>query len=62
MALAPGQWKQLDGVLGTTTNGYVHMTVVSGFDAFFAYATVVDGKDRNSGTNDGSYVPMVVSQ
>ena len=60
--LAPGQWKQLDGVLGSTTNGYVHMTVVSGSDAFFAYATVVDGKDRNSGTNDGSYVPMVVSQ
>ncbi len=60
--LAPGQWKQLDGVLGSTTNGSVHMTVVSGFDAFFAYATVVDGKDRDSGTNDGSYVPMVVSQ
>ena len=59
--LAPGQWKQVDGVLGSTTNGYVHMTVVSGFDAFYAYATIVDGKDRDSGTNDGSYVPMVVS-
>ena len=42
-------------------NGYVHLTVLDGFDAFYAYATVVDGKDSLSGTNDGSYVPMVVS-
>ncbi|MFN7989413.1 MAG: PKD domain-containing protein [Thermoanaerobaculia bacterium] len=59
--LQPGQWTQKNGVLGGVANGYVHLTVLDGFDAFYAYATVVDGKDSLSGTNDGSYVPMVVS-
>ncbi len=56
----PGQWKQLDRILGAVPSGYVHLTVVEGLDAFFAYATVVDGRDAASGTNDGSYVPMTV--
>lgn len=60
--LAPGQWKQLDGVLGPVANGYVHLTVVSGFDAFYAYGVVNDGATSSSGTNDGSYVPMTVTQ
>jgi PKD repeat protein len=60
--LSPGQWYQENGVLGSVTNGYVHLTVVSGFDAFYAYGVVNDGANSSSGTNDGSYVPMVVSQ
>ena len=60
--LAPGQWLQKNAILGGVTNGYVHLTVVEGFDAFFAYGVVNDGATSSSGTNDGSYVPMVVVQ
>ena len=60
--LAPGQWHQENGVLGGVANGYVHLTVVSGSDAFLAYGVVNDGASAASGTNDGSYVPMVVTQ
>lgn len=60
--LAPGQWLQKNSVLGSVPNGYVHLTVVSGSDAFFAYGVVNDGATSTSGTNDGSYVPMTVVQ
>ncbi|HYN41523.1 MAG TPA: hypothetical protein VE129_07105, partial [Thermoanaerobaculia bacterium] len=60
--LAPGQWLQKNAVLGGVTNGYVHLTVVEGFDAFFAYGVVNDGATSTSGTNDGSFVPMTVVQ
>ncbi len=60
--LTPGQWYQENGVLGGTANGYVHLTVVAGGDAFFAYGVVNDGATSSSGTNDGSYVPMTVVQ
>ena len=60
--LAPGQWLQKNAVLGGVANGYVHLTVVEGFDAFFAYGVVNDGATSSSGTNDGSYVPMTVVQ
>jgi PKD repeat protein len=60
--LAPGRWHQENGVLGGVANGYVHLTVVAGSDAFLAYGVVNDGATAASGTNDGSYVPMVVSQ
>ena len=60
--LEPGQWVQKNAVLGGVANGYVHLTVVDGFDAFYAYGVVNDGATSTSGTNDGSYVPMTVSQ
>lgn len=60
--LMPGEWFQKDSVLGGIANGYVHLTVVEGFDAFFAYGVVNDGATSTSGTNDGSYVPMTVVQ
>jgi len=60
--LAPGQWQQENSVLGNVPNGYVHLTVVEGSDAFYAYGVVNDGATSSSGTNDGSYVPMTVVQ
>jgi hypothetical protein len=60
VVLAPGQWFQRNGVLGGIANGYVHLTVTSGNDEFFAYGVVNDGATDTSGTNDGAYVPMDV--
>lgn len=58
VVLNPGQWFQKNGVLGAVKNGFVHLTLVSGNDEFFAYGVVNDGATDTSGTNDGAYVPM----
>ncbi len=59
--LQPGQWTQINGVLGSVRNGYAHVFVLEGGDAFIAYGVVNDGASASSGTDDGSYVPMVKS-
>lgn len=64
--LQPGQWRQYDSVLARFApglqNGYARLTVVEGDDSFFAYSVLNDGPAPNTGTSDGSYVPMVVSR
>lgn len=64
--LQPNQWRQYDRVLQQFApglgNGYARLTVVEGDDSFFAYSVLNDGPAPNTGTSDGSYVPMVVSR
>lgn len=64
--LQPNQWRQYDRVLQQFApgleNGYARLTVVEGDDSFFAYSVLNDGPAPNTGTGDGSYVPMVVSR
>ncbi len=61
--LQPGQWRQYDRVLQQfapgVSNAYARLTVVEGDDSFFAYSVLNDGPAPNTGTSDGSYVPMV---
>ncbi|MGE5347590.1 MAG: PKD domain-containing protein [Acidithiobacillales bacterium] len=59
--LQPGQWTQINSVLGRVRNGYAHVFVLEGGDAFIAYGVVNDGASASTGTDDGSYVPMVKS-
>jgi len=59
VVLTPGQWVQKNAVLGAVRNGYVHLTMVEGSDLFLAYGVVNDGATDTTGTNDGSFVPMV---
>ena len=62
----PNEWRQIDRVLTTyapgVTNGYARLTVTEGDGTFFAYGVNNDGPAANTGTSDGSYVAMVVSQ
>ena len=64
--LASSQWRQYDRVLEQFApgleNGYARLTVVEGDDSFFAYSVLNDGSAPSTGTSDGSYVSMVVSQ
>ena len=65
VTLLPGGWTQFNGVLATTgniSNGYVRVYRVSGTERFIAYGVLNDGSAPGSGgTDDGSYVTMVVS-
>lgn len=59
LALSPGGWTQLDGILSRfgLSNGYARVVRVSGSSPFVAYGVVNDGASPGSGgTNDGSYV------
>jgi PKD repeat protein len=61
VTLQPGQWFQWNEILKTSglTQGYVRVFRVSGTSPFLAYGVVNDGGSGRSGTNDGSYVPML---
>ena len=66
LSLAPGQWRQLDNFLGTSTfspgdiaNGWVKVTRLSGTAPWIAYAVINDGRGSGERTGDGAYVPMV---
>jgi hypothetical protein len=61
IALAPGGWKQVDGILLRfgLSNGYARVVRTSGSGRFVAYGVVNDGESPGSGgTNDGSFVGM----
>ena len=62
----PNEWRQIDRVLSTyapgVANGYARLTVTEGDGTFFAYGVNNDGPAPGTGTSDGSYVAMVVSQ
>ena len=59
IALPPGGFNQLSGVLGTNglalTNGYVRVQKVGGTAPFYAYAVIND-----QANSDGSFVPPVL--
>ncbi len=56
VTLTPGQWTQINSVLGKAgfTNGYALVERTAGTDPFVAYAVVND-----NATNDGSYVAAI---
>jgi hypothetical protein len=61
IALAPGRWAQVNGVLrrAGVKNGYVRVTRIAGTGRFMAYGVINDGEFPESGaTNDGTFVAM----
>jgi hypothetical protein len=65
VVLGPGEWVQVDRVLGefALREGYLRVWRVSGNDRFLAYAVVNDGPaPGGTGTHDGSFVPMEAAE
>ena len=63
VTLAPGQWKQFDGILKAAgvSNGWVEITQTStDFQKtpWIAYGVINDGARPGERTGDGAYVPM----
>ena len=65
LVLGPGEWRQVDGVLGDflLRAGYLKVSRVSGNGRFLAYAVLNDGPAPGGpGTHDGSYVAMEAAE
>ncbi len=60
--LSPGQWTQVDSILGAAgvAHGYVRVAPASGESDYVAYGVTNDGPGPGTRTSDGSYLPMVV--
>lgn len=65
LVLGPGEWRQVDGVLGAFVlrSGYLKVSRVSGNGRFLAYAVLNDGPaPEGPGTHDGSFVAMEAAE
>lgn len=63
VTLAPGQWKQFDGILKAAgvANGWVEITETNQDEyvpSWIAYGVINDGGRSRERTGDGAYVPM----
>lgn len=63
LTLAPGAWKQIDGVLAGrgVRQGYARVWSVGGERPFLAYGVVNDGAAPGLGTGDGTFLQMAVA-
>jgi PKD repeat protein/photosystem II stability/assembly factor-like uncharacterized protein len=59
VALAPGEWRQLDRVLSRVgvSQGWARITRTGGTNRFLAYGVRNDGAGGGKGTSDGSLLP-----
>lgn len=59
VALAPGEWRQLDRVLARVgvSQGWARITRTAGTNRFLAYGVRNDGSGAGPGTSDGSALP-----
>ena len=64
VTLGPGQWFQWNQILSGfgLNQGYARIFRVSGASPFLAYGVVNDGGSGRPGTNDGSYVQMLLGR
>ena len=57
VTVGPHRWYQFNGILGKTSQGYVHVRKVSGNNPFLAYGVVNDGGTPGQRSGDGAYLP-----
>jgi PKD repeat protein len=57
ITLGSGEWRQLNSVLGSVTNGYARVTKTGGgSDRFLVYGAENDGAKTGGGTSDASFL------
>ncbi len=52
-----GRWTQINGILGSISQGYVQVTKTSGNNPFITYGVINDGGRPGERSGDGAYVP-----
>lgn len=59
IALAAGEWRQVDRILARAgiPRGWARVTRTGGSNRFLAYGVLNDGSGSGPGTSDGSYLP-----
>ena len=54
--VGPRRWDQVNGILGTTSQGYVQVRKVSGNNPFVAYGVINDGGRPGERSGDGAFL------
>ena len=57
VTLGPRRWSQINGILGSTGQGYVQVRKVSGNNPFISYGVINDGGAPGERSGDGAYLP-----
>ena len=52
-----GRWTQINGILGSISQGYVQVTKTSGNNPFITYGVINDGGRPGERSGDGAYLP-----
>ena len=55
--LGPRRWSQINGILGSTSQGYVQVRKTSGNNPFITYGVINDGGKPGERSGDGAYLP-----
>jgi len=57
VTLAPWRWTQINGILGSTRQGYVQVRKTSGNNPFVTYGVINDGGMPGERSGDGAFLP-----
>ena len=57
VTLEPRRWTQINGILGSTSQGYVQVRKTAGNNPFITYGVINDGGRSGERSGDGAYVP-----
>jgi len=57
VTLAPWRWTQINGILGSTSQGYVQVRKTSGNNPFITYGVINDGGRPGERSGDGAFLP-----
>ncbi len=57
VTVGPRRWLQINRILGTVSQGYVHVKQTSGYNPFIAYGVLNDGSIPGQRSGDGAFVP-----
>ena len=57
VTLGPRRWHQINGILGSRSQGYVEVRQTRGNNPFITYGVINDGAKRGQRSGDGAFLP-----